>query len=406
MVLTDKTVSRIHAEIVRTREGIILRDAGSTNGTFVGPIKIREVFLAPEMLFRIGRAELQFRALDEVIDIHPLAEARFEGLVGAAMALREIFAILDRVAPTQLTVMITGETGTGKELASRAVHTRSRRSSGPFIVFDCGAAPDNLIESELFGHARGSFTGAHEARAGVFEAAANGTIFLDEIGELPLDLQPKLLRVLEQREVRRVGETRPREVDVRVVAATNRDLRAEVEAGRFREDLYYRLAVVEVRLPPLRERLADLPLLVQHLLDRAAHNRGVTGIAADVQAVFEAYRWPGNVRELQNVVERALPFCDGSLITMDALPEALRASAQTRRERVPGAAAGGVAAPDVHGLAFRNAKERIIEAFEREYLLDLLDRFDGNVSRSARAADMDRKTITRLMKKHDISRPS
>ena len=401
--LSDNTVSRRHAEIVRTPEGVLLRDLGSTNGTFVGPIKIREVFLGPDTIFRVGKTELHYRALDEVVQVAPLATHRFEGMVGASVSLREVFAVLDRVAPTGLTVLITGETGTGKELASRAVHVRSRRSDTPFVVFDCGAAPENLIESALFGHLRGAFTGAVEAREGVFEAADGGTIFLDEIGELPLELQPKLLRLLEQREVRRIGDNTPRPVDVRVVAATNRDLQAEVRAGRFREDLYYRLAVVEVRLPPLRDRLADLPMLVAYLLERAPHNRGVSGLTPQVQAVFEAYRWPGNVRELNNVIERALPFCDREQVTIDALPAALRAAAASRETRVPGAAAAAHV-PELHGLPFRSAKDRIIEAFEREYLLDLLDRHAGNVSRAARAADVDRKTLSRLMKKHDVGR--
>ncbi len=404
VILNDNTVSRRHAEIVRAREGILLRDLGSRNGTFVGPIKIREVFLGSDTRFRVGRTELQFTQHDEVVDVRPLAEHQFQGMVGGSLALREVFAVLDRVAPTGLTVLITGETGTGKELASRAVHARSQRSAGPFVVFDCGAVPENLVESELFGHSRGAFTGAVDARGGVFEAAHGGTIFLDEIGELPLDLQPKLLRALEQREVRRIGEARTRPVDVRVVAATNRDLRDEVHAGRFREDLFYRLAVVEVTLPPLRDRLADLPMLVRHLLERAPHNRGVVGMNVAVRSILEAYRWPGNVRELQNVVERALPFCDGTEIDLDALPAALRAAARSRKERIPGAAAVAMA-PATHGLPFKTAKDRIIEAFEREYLLDLLDRFDGNVSRAARTADMDRKTIARLMKKHGLSRP-
>jgi len=402
--LSDNTVSRRHAEIVRTPEGVLLRDLGSTNGTFVGPIKVREVFLGPDTAFRVGRTELHYKALDEVVRVAPIATHRFEGMVGASVSLREVFAVLDRVAPTGLTVLIQGETGTGKELASRAVHTRSRRSDGPLCIFDCGSVPENLIESALFGHARGAFTGAVESRQGVFESADGGTIFLDEIGELPLELQPKLLRVLEQREVRRIGEHHPRPVDVRVVAATNRDLRTEVREGRFREDLFYRLAVVEVRLPPLRERLADLPMLVSFLLERAPHNQRVTRLTPEVLRLFEAYRWPGNVRELHNVVDRALPFCDSEAITIDALPASLRAAALSRETRVPGAAAAQHV-EELQGLPFRQARDRIMEAFEREYLMDLLERHAGNLSRAARAADVDRKTLGRLMKKHDIRRP-
>ncbi len=402
VVLSDPTVSRRHAEIVRTREGILLRDLGSTNGTFCGPMRIREVFLGPDTRFRVGRTEFVFTPRDEVVDVQPSAEHHFEGLVGDSLAMREVFSVLDRVAPTDLTVLIAGETGTGKELASRAIHRRSRRAAGPFVVFDCGAVPENLVESELFGHRRGAFTGAVDSRPGVFEQAHGGTIFLDEVGELPLELQPKLLRVLEQREVRRLGDTRTRSVDVRVVAATNVRLREAVEQGRFREDLYYRLAVVEVVLPPLRQRLEDLPSLARHLLARAEHNPGVTRISPEVMAILQSYHWPGNVREFANVIERALPFCEGDTITLDALPESLQGAGRA----APPPGAPPPAAPGVGNLPFKDAKDRIIEAFERQYLRDLLARFDGNVSRAARAADMDRKSITRLMKKHGITRPT
>ncbi|NOY25623.1 MAG: sigma 54-dependent Fis family transcriptional regulator [Oligoflexia bacterium] len=413
VVLTDPTVSRRHAEILRTPSGILLRDLGSTNGTFVGPVKIKEVFLVPETRFRCGRTELVFTPEDEVIDVTPSVLDHFEGLVGSSIAMREVFGILERIAPTDLTVLIAGETGTGKELASRAVHARSRRSRGPFVVFDCGAAPDNLIESELFGHNRGAFTGAVDARPGVFELADGGTIFLDEVGELPLELQPKLLRVLEQREVRRIGASVTKSVDVRIVCATNRTLREEVDAGRFRDDLYYRLAVVELNLPPLRSRISDLPLLCEHLLGRADHNHGVIELSDQVQAIFQAYHWPGNVRELNNVLERAIPFSEGDRVTIDALPQALRAAGKTRRiqAKALGTLSAQVAAATDRGgqfaeRPFKDAKDQIIEAFEREYLLDLLERHQGNVSKAARAADMDRKSITRLMKKHGIGRPS
>jgi transcriptional regulator with GAF, ATPase, and Fis domain len=400
IVLRDPTVSRNHAEIARGHDGTILRDVGSTNGTFAGSVRVREVYLAPETRFKVGKSELVYSPADEIIEVFPSTQNQFDGLVGSGIAMREVFGILERVAPTDLTVLVTGPTGTGKELVSRAIHNRSQRRAKPFVVFDCGAAPETLVESELFGHEKGAFTGAIGSREGLFEAAHGGTIFIDEIGELPLELQPKLLRVLEQREVRRVGSARTRSVDVRVVAATNRTLREEVAAGRFREDLYYRLAVVEVRLPPLRERSEDLPVLVEHLLRRNEHTRHINGLSSDVWTLFDAYHWPGNVRELNNVLERAAPFCDGALITMKALPEALRGSAQSQSP-----AARAVTLPGADAMAampLKDAKDLLIEAFEKEYLVDLIERHDGNVSRAARTAGMDRKSITRLLKKHQI----
>ncbi|MED5371508.1 MAG: sigma 54-interacting transcriptional regulator [Myxococcota bacterium] len=399
VVLQDGTVSRRHAEVVRTPHGVILRDSNSTNGTFVGDLRIREVFLTPETRFRVGQTQMVFTPQDQVIDIKPSDKSRLAGLVGESVAMRQVFSIVERVAPTALTALVTGETGTGKELVSRAVHELSKRSDGPFRVFDCGAAPESLIESELFGHEKGAFTGAVASREGVFEAADGGTVFLDEIGELPLDLQPKLLRVLEQREVRRVGGSRVRSVDVRVVAATNRNLLDEVRAGRFREDLYYRLAVVELHLPPLRDRSEDIPLLVAHLLHKAQKGgkQRVRAVEDSVIEVFQAWRWPGNVRELANVVERAIPFTDGPIITLEALPDALLTGGSGPRS----SAQPGMAAPDT-SVPFKDAKEALIEAFERKYLQDLIERHDGNVSQAARAAHMDRKSIARLLRKHGI----
>ncbi len=401
IVLDDTTVSRRHAEVVRVKDGVLLRDLESTNGTYVGPVRVREVYLRPDTRFKVGQTELRFAPADEVIEVLPSDEPFFENMVGASLSMRELFGLLARVAPTELTVLVTGETGTGKELVSRAVHNRSRRSEQPFVVFDCGAVSESLVESELFGHERGAFTGAVASRPGVFELAHKGTVFLDEIGELPLELQPKLLRVLEQREVRRVGSGQLRNVDVRVVAATHRDLREEVSAGRFREDLYYRLAVVELQLPPLRQRAEDIPLLVDHMLRHASHNQGVSGISAEVCELFEAYHWPGNVRELRNVVERALPFCDTQQIDLSCLPEALRVASQST-VRGPGAAPPPGIDPAASDLPFKDAKEQIIEAFERQYLVDLIERHGGNISKAARAAHMDRKSISRLLRKHDI----
>ncbi len=397
LVLTDDTVSRVHAEVTRTPHGVLLRDLGSTNGTFVGPVRIREVYIGEQRTFRVGRTEIDFTPIEEVIDIVPSAVTRFEDLVGSSVAMREVFSVLERVAHTELTILVTGETGTGKELVSRALHARSRRSKGPFVVFDCGAVPRNLVESELFGHERGAFTGAVAPRAGVFEQAHGGTIFVDELGELPLELQPTLLRVLEQREVRRVGDRRVRPVDVRVVAATNRDLRQLVEDGLFRQDLYYRLAVVEIPLPPLRSRREDFSLLVQHLLATAPFPHQVRGLSEEAAAVFDAWHWPGNVRELRNVLLRALPFSEGPLITLDALPDALRQSATP----LPAPSALGVSMPGAE-RPLREARDELMETFEKRYLEDVLDRAGGNLSKAARIAGVDRKTISRMLKRHNI----
>lgn len=312
--------------------------------------------------------------------------------------MRELFGVIEKIAPTDLTVIVEGETGTGKELAARAMHDLSRRSNKPFVVFDCSAVPESLIESELFGHEKGSFTGAIMTRPGVFEAAHGGTLFLDEIGELPLDLQPKLLRVLEQREVRRVGSNSTKRIDVRVVAATNRSLKDEVAAGRFREDLYYRLAVVQVQLPTLRERPDDILPLVKAFLKRIPTNRTPEGlvrvseISDDVRERLETYEWPGNVRELYNVIERACSFAEGHEITMVDLPEQLR-----------GARVQVMRGLQIHkNLPFKDAKEKIVELFEREYLVELLKRNNLNISQAAREAKIDRKSISRLLKKHGI----
>src|SRR3954471_6863196 len=275
LVVQDKAVSGTHFEVSARDDGYRLRDLNSRNGIFVGELRIREVFLRPGTVFRIGHTNIQFQTLEDVVEIELSKKDRFDAMLGASPAMREIFAQLEKVAPSDLTCMITGETGTGKEMVARALHNASGRKSKPFVVLDCGSIPRELIESTLFGHEKGSFTGAHAQATGCFEQANGGTIFLDEIGELDISLQPKLLRVLEQREIKRVGGDRTYKVDVRVLAATNRDLREEVNKGGFREDLYFRLSVVHVELPSMRERKEDVPALAETFLRDISGRRGL-----------------------------------------------------------------------------------------------------------------------------------
>ncbi len=307
VVLGDDTVSRYHCKITQDDSSYVLTDLRSTNGTTVNKVRVREAFLKPGCIVSVGQSQLRFNAREEEVEIVPSRSDRCAGLIGGNAKMREIYSILEKIAPTATTVVIDGETGTGKEVVAQAIHSLSPRSRNDLVVFDCGAVPPNLIESELFGHEKGSFTGAMMTRSGLFEQADGGTLFLDELGELPIDLQPKLLRVLEQREVRRVGSTKAQKVDVRIIAATNRNLEDEVRAGRFRQDLFYRLSVVRLHLPSLKDRADDIPLLVQHFLDNGHYNRDAAGkprargVSRAGLAALQAYPWPGNVRELVNV---------------------------------------------------------------------------------------------------------
>jgi transcriptional regulator with GAF, ATPase, and Fis domain len=331
-------------------------------------------------------------------------------MLGTSSSMREIFAVVERTAPTDLTVLITGETGTGKELVARAIHESSgQRAAQPFVVLDCASIPATLIESALFGHERGAFTGADQRRSGHFEQANGGTIFLDEIGELDLSLQPRLLRVLERKEVRRVGASEPISVDARILAATNRDLRAAVQAGTFREDLYYRLSTVLITLPPLRARRHDIPLLAQHFLDVIAHRRGLgLSFLDDAWSHLRSYSWPGNVRELRNVVERAAELAVESTIGVEDLrlsaPRALIGTGltPTTTSSVP----AEVTLPEVAvGLEmhFKQAKQCIVEAFEAAYLRALLAHHKGNITHAARGAGLTRHHLRDLIRRYQAA---
>jgi DNA-binding NtrC family response regulator len=321
LVLTDPAVSRRHALVEETAAGYVLKDAGSTNGTFMDGVRLREGYLSPGSLIRIGQTEMLFSPIEERFEVPRSSQDRFGELIGATPSMREVFGILERISATDMTVLIEGETGTGKELAARAIHDHSRRAATPFVVFDCGAAAPTLIESELFGHEKGAFTDAVKARRGAFELADGGTLFLDEMGELAPTLQPKLLRALDQREVKRIGAEQPTRVNARVIAATNRDLEKEVKAGRFREDLYYRLSAVSIHLPPLRQRKADIELIAKSLLSgtSAGDDKKVIDLSPEAAAALAAYSWPGNVRELKNVLERASALSDGKRIEVKDL---------------------------------------------------------------------------------------
>jgi transcriptional regulator with GAF, ATPase, and Fis domain len=397
MMLTDDTVSRIHAEITKNKQGYLLRDLDSTNGTFVEGLKVKEAYLAAGSVIRVGETKIKFVPQDEKIEIVPSTKSRFGEIIGQSLEMRKIYGILEKVAPTNVTVIITGETGTGKELVAKGLHSHSKRSKRPFVVFDCSAVQKNLIESELFGHERGSFTGATATRQGAFELADGGTIFLDEIGELSMDMQPKLLRALEQGEVKRVGADRPRRVDVRVIAATNRDLKDEVKKGNFREDLFFRISVVQVHLPPLRKRMDDMPMLIEHFIDvnstqEEERKQGTIKFSEASMDVMREHSWPGNIRELKNVIDRSISFSETEIINVAELPEYLREkSVVTSQPRIRG------------DMPFKEAKEKWVESFEKDYLIDLLKKNNLNISKAAKQAGIDRKSVQRLLKKYNLN---
>ncbi|MBA3451747.1 MAG: sigma 54-interacting transcriptional regulator [Deltaproteobacteria bacterium] len=396
LVLADETVSRVHFEIARDAKGYLVRDMKSTNGTFLDGAEVKEAYLRAGSVIGLGACELKFTPFEERIEILPSEKESLGEMVGKSAAMREIFGLIEKIAPTDATVLIEGETGTGKDMIARTLHQLSPRHNAPFIVVDCGAVAGTLIESELFGHEKGSFTGAVAARQGAFELASGGTVFLDELGELSLDLQPKLLRVLEQRELRRVGGTKTIKVDLRVIAATRKDLRSEVEKGKFREDLYFRLNVVPITAPSLRERREDIPLLIDAMLGKLnTSTAGVSGVELSEQtrAALMAHDWPGNVRELRNVIERAL--------ALGADPGMLVAPLGTQDPNKGGAHRDGLQFEP--GASFRDTKEKWNELFERRYLTWLITRADGNISKAARDADMDRKYLHKLLRKYAIS---
>ena len=395
--LSDRTVSRQHLEIRAEERGYVLSDLGSTNGTFVGEARVTEAVIAPGARIQLGESEIVFEPKQKWVRLGKAEVDAFGPLVGRSPAMRRVFAALERIAKTRLSVVVEGETGTGKELVARTLHAKSDRATGPFVVVDCGAISESLAESELFGHEKGAFTGADRARPGAFELAHGGTIFLDEIGELPLDLQPKLLRAIERREVKRLGAAQPIDVDVRVICATHRSLARMQSEGRFREDLYYRVAEVVVELPPLRERPVDIEPIARRILEDESRQIGreVT-LAPDALDALGAHGFPGNVRELRNVIRRAAALCDAHALDASAL--GLAPPSSPTAESVPGDSLVDATLP------LKDARDRWNGVLEQQYLRRLLEAAGGDLERAARTAGVHPKSLQRLLRQHGLAR--
>ncbi len=387
--LSDPEVSALHCELRAVNEGVLVKDLGSTNGTFVGSVRIREgvVTTATEVLVGSTRITIEPTTGKQRVDVG--YSDRFGDLVGSSPKMRRVFGVLEKVANTALSILILGETGTGKEVVAKSVHDASDRKGGPFVVLDCGSIPASLAESILFGHEKGVFTGATERKKGALAEAHGGTLFLDELGELPLELQPKLLRVLAERQVKRVGSNTTEPIDVRVLAATRRDLGVEMNAGRFRSDLFFRIAQVRVELPALRERLDDLPLLVAEICKRAGKPEAASIVDDWIERRLGSYDWPGNVRELVNVAQVAATLAD----TPEAIDDVLTLARDSVADE-----------PQRPQTAFAEAKRGSIASFEREYFTQLSRASKGNVSEMARQSGMERHHVRAYLRKYGIEK--
>lgn len=384
LVLADETVSRFHLVFKRTDQGVLVVDQRSTNGTYVGAVRLGAATVAPGTVVRLGRTQVRI-ADGQNVDVELHGDDSLGPLRGRSPAMRRVMAWVKRAAASDASVLLVGESGTGKEVVARAIHETGPRAEGPFVVVDCGALAPNLVASELFGHERGAFTGAERQRAGALELAQGGTIFLDEIGELPRELQPALLGALERRSFRRVGGSKEIEVDVRVVAATNRDLRSEVNGGSFRLDLYYRLAVLTLELPALRERREDIALLLEHFLRSLGYTGTVESLfpPESVKSLME-HSWPGNVRELRNVAHATIALGQSPL----------------RPEPGPDSGDANIMRVDaLFGLPFKEARQEALHAFEERYLRHALDLAGDNVSQAARNTGLDRSYLFSLLRR-------
>ncbi len=390
--LGDPEVSAIHCELRAVNEGVLVKDLGSTNGTFIGSVRIREGVVTTSAEVLVGSTRITIEPTGKQrVDVG--FSDRFGGLVGSSPKMRRVFGVLEKVANTALSILILGETGTGKEVVAKSVHDASDRRGGPFVVLDCGSIPASLAESILFGHEKGVFTGATERKKGALAEAHGGTLFLDELGELPLELQPKLLRVLAERQVKRVGGNTLEPIDVRVLAATRRDLGVEMNAGRFRSDLFFRIAQVRVELPALRERLGDLPLLLEEICKKAGKPEAAPVVEGWIEQRLGSYDWPGNVRELVNVAQVAATLAD----TPEAIDDVLTL-----------ARSGPLADEPRHGTsaqtAFAEAKRGAISSFEKDYFTQLSRGAKGNVSEMARQSGMERHHVRAYLRKYGIEK--
>jgi len=413
IVLDDARVSRHHL-VIRVREdgGYVLSDLGSSNGSFVNGRRV----LLPERLrhgdeIKVGGSTFRFhhppsaaqqrQLQDEEYTIATTTKPDEIVVVGTGPAMEEVFRLMRKAAASVIPVLIEGETGTGKELVAHAVHAASTRGSGAFVAVNCAALPEPLLESQLFGHRRGAFTGADRDRVGLFEAANGGSIFLDEIGEMPLTMQSKLLRVLQEGEITPLGETRTRPVDVRVISATNRNLADEVEARRFRDDLFYRLAGFPITLPPLRDRREDIPVLAERFLTAAAHKhrKRVAGLAPHALECLLAFDWPGNVRELQNEVQRAVVLAEeGEAVVPEYLSARVRGGGQAGNGQAAAVPAVDMAAAPAVGGELREVRA----AFEAKHIGEVLRQQGGNVSRAAQVLGLSRMQLHRKIKEYGI----
>ena len=388
LVLTDDRVSGHHLALHIEGGRFRLVDEGSTNGTYHQGSRIDRADVPAGATLKLGRTVLRIQPHAEALDLPPSRAHRFGELVGASFAMRQVFAVLEHAAASDVTVLVEGETGTGKELAARALHEASARRRGPFVAVDCGALPESLVDSELFGHVRGAFTGATTDRKGAFARARGGTLFLDELDGVPAAVQARLLRALEERTIRPVGSDREQPLDLRLVVASQSSLEARVAEGSFRADLYYRIAVLHLRLPPLRERREDIGPIVHSLLQRRGLEPGE--VAGPGLQRLVAHDWPGNVRELRNVIDRALA------LTPDATGfEDLRLWLHPREaETTPLQVRTDV--------PYAQAKAAVVDELERRYLSAVWTEVDGNVSAAARRAGLDRKHLRSLLRKHGL----